>query len=200
LLLVRAQPLACSACYVVEGAMLRGSYHVNMIAGRRILACITLRTAFSRTWTRVARTCTHAPRMAWCRHAHGVARAWHARGTRSKNTPYVPSLDHAFPRISTYFHVCGTYVCKELAVLEKAACKAGTAGKTLPSCLPQCATQCCLAATRMHSWPTHCNAPLTVNAEQVEHSCQDPGASGAPTLLRPGSIKQRAAHARTSIS
>jgi hypothetical protein len=77
------------------------------------------------------------------------------------------------------------HTCKGFAVLEKAACKAGKAGKTLPSCLPHCATQCCLAATRMHSWPTHCNAPLTVNAEQVDHSCPDPGASGAPTLLRP---------------
>jgi hypothetical protein len=35
--------------------------------------------------------------------------------------------------------------CKELAVLEKAACKAGKAGTTLPSFLPHCATQCCVA-------------------------------------------------------
>jgi hypothetical protein len=38
----------------------------------------------------------------------------------------------------------------------------------------------------------HCNAPLsvrTLNVEQVDHSCPDPGASGVPTLLRPGSIK-----------
>jgi hypothetical protein len=32
------------------------------------------------------------------------------------------------------------------------------------------ATQCCLAATRMHSWPTHCNAPLSVNVERVDHN------------------------------
>jgi hypothetical protein len=32
-----------------------------------------------------------------------------------------------------------------VALLEKAACKAGKAGKSPPSCLPHCATQCCLA-------------------------------------------------------
>jgi hypothetical protein len=72
-----------------------------------------------------------------------------------------------------------------VAVLEKAACKAGKAGK-----LPHPASLIVQpnAVSLRHACTagsTHCNTLLIVHDEHVSHSCQDPGASGAPTLLRP---------------
>jgi hypothetical protein len=57
-------------------------------------------------------------------------------------------------------------------------------------CLPHCATQCCLAATSMHSWPTHCNAPLSCGIR-----CPGPGRQAAAAHQQPEQLQVSAAAA-----
>jgi hypothetical protein len=123
-----------------------------------------------------------------------MGKAAHARWLDPRQLVAGCQVEHVFRILLNPF-----YYVNNVAVLENAACKAGKAGETPPSCLPHCATpgwQCCLAQLRhaCTAGSTHCNTLLTVHDEHVDHSCQNPGASGAPTLLRPGSIKQWAAH------